>query len=541
MHSLYTMRKSLFLVLILVSAFSHAGEDKSSSKTFKSYPVDASVTKDKFRWLAQAGAQRLVSATQITISSFSIMYQKKKGVKVKVVVVNSTTGKKVKTAGPFAAKADEEATSWDVDYLSIDLALSLQPGSYFIYPELLEGKLGYLPNYNRLNRVDNRFKIYPGMFINDVRGEVWEYKFDEKDVKSESKLNDYGPFLKWVLVQEASPIAENDTARIRELIKLVGKEGQKEELIPNEITKEFAEMNKKIEANPGSKSALNGRGAANSNIGNYSAAIRDFTVAIDLDSSDVVAITNRGITYAKMGEYKLALIDFDEAITFDNTDPLIYYTKGFVERQLGLYNEAVNDFSKAAAFNPRDELTYYMRARTKMDQKDYNGALEDFDKALVVNPNYWAVFKYRAKVYEEQGDFIKAIDDYTTSLSLNEKDSTIYIFRANIYEKLKKDSLAAHDYKEVLILEKDNLPILQKMGEACVRAGMNTEAVAAFDHLLTLDPTYYDAYYFRGVAKFQLGEMSNACGDWTIAQHKPTQALEDAIKNHCGKYDTKLK
>ena len=101
--------------------------------------------------------------------------------------------------------------------------------------------------------------------------------------------------------------------------------------------------------------------------------------------------------------------------------------------------------------------------------------------------------------------------------------------------------MAAFDYKEVLVLEKDNLPILQKLGEACVRAGMNTEAVAAFDHLLKLDPTYYDAYYFRGMAKLQLGETSNACEDWTIAQHKPTQALEDAIKNNCGKYDTKLK
>jgi len=537
------MYKYLFFCLALISASinTQATEDNYTSKTFKSYPVDASVTKGKFRWLAQAGAQRLVSSTQITVSSFNLIYQKKKGVKVNVVVVNSTTGAKIETIGPFSAKGDEEATSWDFDYLAISLSLSLKPGSYFIYPEVAEGKLGYLPNYNRLNRVDYEFKIYPGMFTNPKRGEVWDYTFDEKDVKSETKLNDYGPFLKWELIQESGPIAENDTARIKELMQLVGKEGSTEEVVPNAFNKDFDEMNAEVKSNPADKSAYNSRGAANSNVGNFSAAIRDFTVAIDLDSSDVVAITNRGITYAKMGQYKLALKDFDEAMSFDNSDPLIYYIKGYVERQLGKYNDAINSFSKSAAYNPRDALTYYMRGRTKMDQKDYDGALSDFEKALVVNPNYWAVFKYRAQLNELQGNLDSALTDYTAAISLNKKDSTVYILRANIYEEMKLDSLAAHDYQQVVALEKENLPVLQKLGEACVRAGMNTEAISAFDDLLRLDPTHYEAYYYRGLAKFQIGETPNACSDWTIAQHRPTEALKKAIKDHCGKYDTVLK
>jgi tetratricopeptide (TPR) repeat protein len=530
----------IFLVSILVSSTAHAGEDEATVKTFKSYPVDASVTNGKFRWLAQAGAQRLVSSTQLTVSSFNLMFQKKKGVTVKIVLINSVTGRKVKTIGPFSAKANDEATSWDIDYLAINLSLSLSPGSYFIYPELIAGKLGYLPNYNRLNRVDNKFKIFSGMFTNPQRGEVWEYKFSEKDVKNETTLNDYGPFFKWVLVQEVSVIAENDTARIEALIKLVGKEGEAEETVPNKFNKEFAEMNANITSNPEDKSAYNRRGAANSNVGNYSAAIRDFTVAIDLDSSNVVAVTNRGITYAKMGEYELAIKDLDEAINFNKSDPLIFYIKGYVERQLGKYNAAINDFSKAAALNPRDALTYYMRGRTKMDQKDYPGALSDFEKALVVNPGYWAVFKYRAKLNELQGNLDSALADYSTAISLNKKDSTVFILRAEVYEKLKMDSLAAQDYQHIIVLDKENLPILQKRGEACVRAGMNKEAITAFDDLLKRDPTYYDAYYYRGLAKFQLGEISNACGDWTIAQHKPTDELKKAIKAHCKKYDTKL-
>lgn len=539
---LFHMCRYLFLFLVMFSAnvSTYAGEDEPA-KVFKSYPVDVSVTRDKFRWFAQAGAQRLVTATNLTISSFSLIYQKKKGVKVKIVVINSSTGKKVETLGPFTAKANEESSSWEIDYLSIKLDLSLNPGSYFIYPVLVKGKLAYLPSYNRLNRVDNKFKIYPGMFTNPKRGLIWEYTFDEKQVKNETDLNDYGPFLKWELTQDITPIAENDSARIMELIKLVGKASDQNAAVPAKFSKEFDRLNDNVKASPTSRAAYNSRGAANSNIGNFSAAIRDFTTAIDLDSSDVVAITNRGVTYAKMGEYKLALIDFDEAISFDTKDPLVYYIKGYVERELKKYNSAINDFSKAIAFNPRDALTYYLRGRTKMDQKDHAGALMDFEKALIVSPNYWAVYKYRAKLYELEGNLDSALADYTTAISFNEKDSTVFILRANIYEKMKLDSLAAADYQYVLDLENDNMMVLQKRGEACMRAGMNNEAITAYDHLLKLDPTHYEIYYHRGLAKFNIGETSNACGDWTIAQHKPTKALKKAIKSHCKKYDTKLR
>lgn len=531
----------VFLVLLSLNLSMHAQVSSEEPRVFKSYPEDISVTKDKFRWFSQAGAQRVVTSTQLTVSSFNLIYQKKRGVKVKIQVVDSKLGTKVKTLGPYVAKADEEGSSWEIDYLQIELSLVLNPGSYFIYPELLEGKIAYLPNYNRLNRVDNKFKIFPGMYTNPKRGGVWEYKFDESEVKSDTKLNDYGPFLKWELIQENSPIAEGDSTRILELIALVGNAGEKAAAIPKEFKQEFDELNADIKTSPGSKSAYNSRGAANSNIGNFSAAIRDFTKAIELDSADVVAITNRGITYARMGEFALARADFDNAMSFDTKDPLIYYIKGYVERELGHYNKAINDFSKAVAFNPRDPLNYYMRGRTKLDQKDYVGALADFENALVVNPNYWAVFKYRARISEIQGNIDSALVDYSKAISLNSKDSSVFLLRAAIYEKKNLHDLAAADYQSILVLDSNNIKVLQKRGESCVKADMHKEAIVAFDHLLKLDPTYYQAYYQRGLAYIGLGDASNACGDFTIAQHKPSKELKKAIKTHCKKYDTKLR
>jgi len=530
------MKRFLIVFLVIFSINLNAVEGKA----FTSYPVDASVTKDKFRWMNQAGAQRLVTSTQVTVSSVSVIYQKKQGVKLKVRVVNSITGGYVRTLGPFSAKADPEAASWEIGYLVVKLNTTLSPESYFVYPELLEGKLAYLPNYNRLNRVDYKFKISAGMYVNEKRGGIWEYAFNDKDVKSEILLNDYGPFLKWEITESKDLGEDIDTTRVKELMSLIGRDGQTGEVIPEQLTNEFKELNAAVKNNSGDKSAYNDRGAANSNIGNFSAAVRDFNLAIELDSSDVVALTNRGLTYAKMGEHELAMADFNRALSFEANDPVIFYIKGYVERQLGNYNAAINAFSKAIVFNPRDPLNYYMRGRTKMDQKDYTGALADFENALVINPNYWAVYKHRGAVYELLKNDSAAINDYSKSIELNEKDTSVFLLRASLYEKTNLHSLAAADFQSVIELDTTNVLVLQKKGEACLRAGMNEDAIIALDALLKLDPTVYDAYYYRGQAWLNTGDVANACGNWKIAQHKPSERLAQAIKKHCKKYDTKL-
>jgi tetratricopeptide (TPR) repeat protein len=62
---------------------------------------------------------------------------------------------------------------------------------------------------------------------------------------------------------------------------------------------------------------------------------------------------------------------------------------------------------------------------------------------------------------------------------------------------------------------------------------MNEDAIVAIDAALKLDPTIYDAYYYKGQAWLNIGNVANACGNWKIAQHKPSEKLSQAIKKNC--------
>ncbi|HSA59524.1 MAG TPA: tetratricopeptide repeat protein [bacterium] len=49
----------------------------------------------------------------------------------------------------------------------------------------------------------------------------------------------------------------------------------------------------------------------------YAEAIVEYSVAADLNPSDVVSFTNRGEVYFKLGVFELAIADFDKAIALD--------------------------------------------------------------------------------------------------------------------------------------------------------------------------------------------------------------------------------
>lgn len=49
----------------------------------------------------------------------------------------------------------------------------------------------------------------------------------------------------------------------------------------------------------------------------YAEAVVEYSVAADLNPSDVVSFTNRGEVYFKLGVFELAIADFDKAIALD--------------------------------------------------------------------------------------------------------------------------------------------------------------------------------------------------------------------------------
>jgi tetratricopeptide (TPR) repeat protein len=110
------------------------------------------------------------------------------------------------------------------------------------------------------------------------------------------------------------------------------------------------------------ESVYRGRGLARTELGQYPAAIEDFTKALELHPTSAVQ-AYRGWTYLVAEAPKLALRDFELAIELDPKNADAYNGRGFARAKLGRHPEAVKDAMEALRQGPSSPRLLYNAAR----------------------------------------------------------------------------------------------------------------------------------------------------------------------------------
>ena len=68
-------------------------------------------------------------------------------------------------------------------------------------------------------------------------------------------------------------------------------------------------------------------------LGNYVAAVADYTRALEVEPANSFAYYNRGITRDRMGDFMGAVEDFTQAIALDPQNADFYHNRGFSLRK----------------------------------------------------------------------------------------------------------------------------------------------------------------------------------------------------------------
>jgi eukaryotic-like serine/threonine-protein kinase len=110
------------------------------------------------------------------------------------------------------------------------------------------------------------------------------------------------------------------------------------------------------------ESVYRGRGLARAELGQYPGAIEDFTKALELHPTPAVQ-AYRGWTHLVVDAPKLALRDFDLAIALDSKSGDAFNGRGYARARLGQHREAVQDAAEALRLGPPSPRLFYNAAR----------------------------------------------------------------------------------------------------------------------------------------------------------------------------------
>jgi tetratricopeptide (TPR) repeat protein len=153
--------------------------------------------------------------------------------------------------------------------------------------------------------------------------------------------------------------------------------------------------------------------------GQYEEAIRNFTLALNVDPDAYLAYYNRGLAQNKLGNYDAAIADFTRTLIIDHTYVYAVYARALAKYKKGDFDGSIADSNDAIHMNPSYMDAYYNRGNSYYGKEDYAKAAADYAEAIRLNPNYANGYWGRGSARNHMGDPQGALSDYEKAVQLD--------------------------------------------------------------------------------------------------------------------------
>jgi tetratricopeptide (TPR) repeat protein len=280
-------------------------------------------------------------------------------------------------------------------------------------------------------------------------------------------------------------------------------------------------------------------------------ALRHFTLAIDSDPKSGEGLENRALTNIQLGKFQDAIKDATLAIELDDRSWVAYARRANAQWKLYKLNAALADYNKAIELKPNIRWLLEERSDFHIANLMLELALKDADAALKLDDVRGSTFRTRALAAELLGRYSEALEYYTKALSskdandwLLEDRSWAYIglgqplkaiedcellikrqptkadgfhCRSNVYLSLANTRAQSTDLDLALKLEPGHMPSHYDFGHVKLADQSWEGAELEFNTTIKAGYRVPESYYFRGVAKEELGQWKGAMKDYEIS------------------------
>jgi tetratricopeptide (TPR) repeat protein/predicted Ser/Thr protein kinase len=268
-----------------------------------------------------------------------------------------------------------------------------------------------------------------------------------------------------------------------------------------------------LELRPGHLLALNLRGIAYFQMGDFDQAVANYDKAIRINPAFFQAYTNRGLVRYTLGDMDGALADYNEAIRLRPDRTSAFLNRGNVRMARGDTEGAMADFDRSISMFPRSADGYYNRANLRRDLGDHDGALRDYNEAIRLNPDYADAYTNRGNLHVLNGRLEEAIEDCARAIDLDPKQVNAYVNRGIARQRQGNAEKAMANFNAAIGLAPNSADARSRRGDLFLSLGDPEGAIEDYDRVLAIDPRHFSSWFNRGAARSQLGDLDGARKD----------------------------
>ncbi|HVA97406.1 MAG TPA: tetratricopeptide repeat protein [Bacteroidia bacterium] len=208
------------------------------------------------------------------------------------------------------------------------------------------------------------------------------------------------------------------------------------------------------------------RGFAYSKLEQNDSAIKDFTMAVNIDPKYGDAYYERALIKKASKDKDGSCIDLRLAAKAGNSKALeLYnddfcwtsgvkdYKAGLSQFQLHQFREALGYFNSAVALSPDSAGFLAKRGETYMELNILDSALIDLSQAKKIDSTNFTVMFTLGQIYAKKQQYKDAFSAYTAAIGINGMSADTYMARAGVCDLMNQSNSAIYDYGQVIRLK----------------------------------------------------------------------------------------
>ncbi len=264
--------------------------------------------------------------------------------------------------------------------------------------------------------------------------------------------------------------------------------------------KAFLELSRAVQINPTLAEAHTNLGNIYLSKGQVSAAIRHYNEALKILPKDPRTLNNLGNAYMEEDRYQQAQNAYLRALDQDPGFLDAHRNLAQAWRRQGLLEKAVAQIRAAITLEPHNPENYLHIGRFYLEMDDPQAAQENLLKALLYAPSMTAARVELGNAYLAMNRNDWALEEFTAAAAAGDAYEAHACFgMARCFHQQKQYDREILAYQRVLLIEPDNVPALQNLGNALLETGQFEQAADVYQQAIQISPQS-GLYYNLAVA-----------------------------------------
>jgi tetratricopeptide (TPR) repeat protein len=278
-----------------------------------------------------------------------------------------------------------------------------------------------------------------------------------------------------------------------------------------------------------------GRGKCYDKMGETGRAMKDYTEAYNLESSNLEALIQRADLNKRLYKYVDAIADYKSYIRSYKENPDAYLQLADLRllnnRQLEEAIATMNEGLGVDALKKIPDL-YFKRGELLMQKNDWKNGIDDFSAAILYAPTHKLAFYDRGTCYLKLNRVSDAAADFESARSHGLDSIFINVVAGFATERFVKAAAAFNQHatddaiaqiNDAIAIDPQNDKYRFTKGEYYFSLKQYQQAIQCYDEAVERNPKHATAWYRRGLSYHLLENYKTAIESFNKALHINTQ------------------